>query len=186
MIAGYAMHGRSEDALILFQKMRRTTVRPYSVTYANILPACAQLAALQQGKEIHKSMMEDGLDSDIFVSGALIDMYVKCGSLNAGRQIFDEMPQRDLVSWTSMVAGYGMHGHGEEALSLFNQMQKSGVKPDHVTFVAVLSSCSHTGLVDEGLHYFDQMIFNYRITPRLEHYACMVDLLGRAGLLEKA
>ncbi|XP_057841894.1 pentatricopeptide repeat-containing protein At1g11290, chloroplastic isoform X2 [Cryptomeria japonica] len=134
MIAGYATHGHSEDALMLFHQMRSTRVRPDHVTYANILPACAQLAALQQGKEIHKSMVEDGLDSDIFVSGALIDMYVKCGNLNAGRQVFDKMPQRDLVSWTSMVAGYGMHG----------------------------------------------------ITPRLEHYACMVDLLGRAGQLEKA
>eukprot|EP01018_Ginkgo_biloba_P030203 Gb_04430 [translate_table: standard] len=186
MIAGYAMHGHGEDALILYHQMEVECVKPDSVTVANVLPACAHLAALQQGKEIHYYCIESGFESDIFVAGALIDMYVKCGSIKDARQVFDKMPQRDLVSWTAMIAGYGMHGHGEDALSLFDQMQQSGVKPDHVTFIAVLLACSHSGLVDEGRQYFDLMFRDYDIKPRLEHYACMVDLLGRAGQLDEA
>jgi pentatricopeptide repeat protein len=113
-------------------------------------------------------------------------MYTKCGDTHIGRQFFDKMSKRDLVSWNAMIAGYGMHGHGQDAVELFYQMQQTGVKPDHIIFICILSACSHAGLVDDGCQLFDCMSRDYSITPRVEHYACMVDLLGRAGCLHEA
>eukprot|EP01018_Ginkgo_biloba_P037426 Gb_17091 [translate_table: standard] len=186
MIAGYAQNGHATEALTLFRQMQLTDVTPNSVTMVSVLLACAHLGVLKQGKWIHGYIIRSGLESNAFVGTALIDMYAKCGSVEIARQSFDKILERDVVSWSVMIAGYGMHGHGEDALGLFSQMQQTGMKPDHITFVSVLSACSHAGLVDEGWHYFDCMIRDYGITPILEHYACMVDLLGRAGLLDEA
>eukprot|EP01018_Ginkgo_biloba_P001597 Gb_35884 [translate_table: standard] len=186
MIAGYAQNGYGEEALKLFQQMRLAGVKPNSNTFASILSACANLAALEQGKEINDELNRSGFQSDIFVGNALLDMYAKCGSIEHAQSHFDKMPQRDVVSWNVMIAGYAMHGCGKEALNLFEQMQYCGEKPDHVTFVGLLSACCHAGLVDEGLQYFERMNQYYQVRPAMEHYGCMVDLLGRAGRLNEA
>eukprot|EP01018_Ginkgo_biloba_P018714 Gb_21688 [translate_table: standard] len=186
MIAGYAQNGHANDALALFNNMQLQDIKPNLVTLVSILPACADLAALQQGKLIHGYMLRNEIHVDVVVGTALIDMYAKCGSIDIARQVFDRMSERNVVSWSAMIAGYGIHGRGEDSLALFSQMQREGMNPNHITFVSVLSACSHAGLVDEGWRYFNCMIQDYRITPRVEHYACMVDLLGRSGLLDEA
>eukprot|EP01018_Ginkgo_biloba_P024207 Gb_01226 [translate_table: standard] len=186
MIGGYAQNGHANEALQLFCQMQLTGLKPNSVTIASVLPACARLAALQQGKEIHDYTIRNGYESVPFVANTLIDLYAKCGSIEVAREVFDKIPQKNVVSWTAMIAGYGMHGCGEDALLVFSQMQQTGMKPDDITFIAVLSACSHAGLVDEGWQHFHCMSEDYCITPRGEHYACMVDLLGRAGLLCEA
>eukprot|EP01018_Ginkgo_biloba_P036819 Gb_28171 [translate_table: standard] len=186
MIAGYAQNGHSEEALKFFRQMQLAGVKPNSMTFASVLPAYASVAALEQGMEIHEEIMKSGFESDVFVGNALVDMYAKCGSMENARILFDKMPQRDVVSWNAVIAGYAMHGCDKEALELFRQMQHSRTKPDHVTFVGVLSACCHSGLVDEGWQYFDCMSQYYHITPTMEHYGCMVDLLGRAGRLDEA
>jgi pentatricopeptide repeat protein len=186
MIASYTQNGRAREALTVFHQMRLGDTKPDSVTMVSVLPACANLAALQQGKWIHAFIFRSGHESHVSVQNALIDMYSKCGSIEAACNVFDKMSQRDVVSWNAMIAGYGMHGQGKEALARFSEMQKAGLKPTHITFIAVLSACSHAGLVNEGLHYFNCMSHDHCITPMQEHYACTVDLLGRAGHLDEA
>eukprot|EP01018_Ginkgo_biloba_P030286 Gb_21437 [translate_table: standard] len=186
MMAGYAQYGLANEALALFHQMQLADVKPNSVTMLTLLPACAYFGALQQGKLIHSYIIKSGFELSVSVGNALIDMFAKCGSVKDARLVFDKMYERDLVSWSTMIAGYGMHGHGEDALALFSQMQQTGLKPDHITFIGVLSACSHCGLVEKGSQYFDCMSRDYCITPGVEHYACMVDLLGRAGHLYQA
>eukprot|EP01018_Ginkgo_biloba_P001467 Gb_24928 [translate_table: standard] len=186
LIAGYAQNGSSEEALTIFRQMQLACVKPNSKTFASVLPACATMAALEQGKEIHEVVIRTGFESDVFVGSALIDMYAKCGSIGNARYLFDKMPLQNVVSWTAMIAGYAMHGCGTEALKLFEKMQHSGTNPNSITLVGVLSACCHAGLVDEGRQYFDCMREYYHITPAMEHYGCMVDLLGRAGRLDEA
>eukprot|EP01018_Ginkgo_biloba_P032087 Gb_22769 [translate_table: standard] len=186
MIAGYAQNGYGEEALKLFQQMQLADVNPNSETFAIVLPACANLAAMEHGKEVHEVIIRSGFQSDVSVGNTLVGMYAKCGSIENARFVFDKMPQRDVVSWNALISGYAMHGCGKEALQLFEQMQPSGMNPNHVTFVGVLSACCHSGLVDKGLQYFDCMSQYYHITPAMEHYGCMIDLLGRAGRLDEA
>jgi pentatricopeptide repeat protein len=186
IIAGYAQNGNCNEALQLFRQMQLVGMKSDPVTIVSILPACARLAILQQGKEIHDYAMRRGFESSVSVGNSLIDMYCKCGSIEVAHKVFDSMYQKDLVSWNSIIAGYGMHGYGEDALAFFHQMHQIGVKPDHITFVAVLSACNHAGLVDKGRQYFNCMSQDYCIMPRMEHYACMADLLGRAGCLDEA
>eukprot|EP01018_Ginkgo_biloba_P037427 Gb_17092 [translate_table: standard] len=186
MIAGYAQNGHGNEALTLFHQMLYANVNPDPVTMVSVLQACALLGALRQGKGIHDYMIRSGSVWDVFVVTALIDMYAKCGSIEIAQKLFNKMSERNVVSWNAMIAGYGMHGHGEDALETFTKMQQTGMKPTHITFVCVLSACSHAGLVDEGRHFFDCMSRDYCITPKVKHYACMVDLLGRAGHLDEA
>eukprot|EP01018_Ginkgo_biloba_P031203 Gb_23798 [translate_table: standard] len=186
MIAAYVQNGHTNEALIVFTQMLLADVKPNSITMVSLLPAFSYLASLQQGKCIHNYILRNGLEDDVFVGTALIDLYAKCGNVSMARKLFDKMSQRNIVSWNAMIAGYGMHGHGEDALALFNQMQLADVKPNHITFVCMLSACSHAGLVNEGCQYFNCMAQDYRITPKMEHYACIVDLLGRAGHLNEA
>eukprot|EP01018_Ginkgo_biloba_P030428 Gb_08964 [translate_table: standard] len=186
LIAGYAQNGLANEALKLFRQMQLADVKPNPVTIASILPLCSYPAALQQGKEIHDYIIRNGFESNVFVGSALIDMYTKCGSIEFARQVFGKMPQRNVVSWNAMIVGYGIHGLGEDALATFDHMQHVGMKPNNITFTGVLSACSHAGLVDEGWKYFHRMNQDYCIRPSMEHYACMVDLLGRAGRLDEA
>eukprot|EP01018_Ginkgo_biloba_P039032 Gb_40503 [translate_table: standard] len=186
MIAGYAHSGQGNEALKLFRQMQQAGLKCDTVTLMSVLPACAHLPSLEQGKEVHNYILRHGFESDIFMGNALIDMYAKCGSIENAHLIFDKMSQRNFVSWTTMIMGYAMHGQGECALKLFLQMQQAGLRPDHITFIGVLSACSHAGLVAEGCRYFDLMSRDYGITPSMEHHACMVDLLGRAGRLDEA
>jgi pentatricopeptide repeat protein len=186
IIAGYSQYGHANEALTHFYQMQEEDIEPEVITIASVLPACAHLAALQQGKCIHAYIIRRGIELDVPVCTALLTMYAKCGCIEVARQLFDKMAERDLVSWSAMITGYGMHGDGENALALFSQMQQIGMKPDNITFIGILSACSHAGLVDEGLRYFDCMSQDYSLTPGVEHYACMVDLMGRAGCLDEA
>eukprot|EP01018_Ginkgo_biloba_P001657 Gb_20195 [translate_table: standard] len=186
MIGGYAQNGRSGEALQLFQQMQLLGVKPNAKTFVSVLPACANLAALEQGKEIHEEIIRYGFETHVFVGNGLVNMYAKCGCIEYARRVFDKINQRNVVSWNAMIAGYALHGHGEEALKLFEQMQCTGTSPNHVTLVCVLSACCHAGLVDEGRKHFNCMSQHYHVIPALEHYGCMVDLLGRAGHLYEA
>eukprot|EP01018_Ginkgo_biloba_P000317 Gb_38242 [translate_table: standard] len=186
LIAGFAQNGHYMEALNFFRQMQLAGVKPDMKTFTSVLPACANLAALEQGMEIHEQITTSGIQADDFVLNALVDMYAKCGSIEKARDLFDNMHRRDIVSWTAMIAGYAMHGYGKEALEIFEQMQHSGTKPNRITLVCVLQACCHAGLVDKGLQYFDSIIRDYHIIPAMEHYGCMVDLLGRAGCLEEA
>ncbi|KAH9325011.1 hypothetical protein KI387_005189 [Taxus chinensis] len=186
MIGGYALNGQAQEALKLFYEMQLTDVKPDLATVKSVILVYAYLAAPQPAKWIHCYIINIGFETDVLVGTALVDMYVKCGSIKMARQLFDNMSEKDVVSWSAMIAGYGMHGCGEDALELFYQMQKKGVSPDQVTFVCVLSACSHAGLLDKGWQCFVSMIRDYGIKPSVEHCACMVDLLGRAGRLDEA
>ncbi|XP_058099420.1 pentatricopeptide repeat-containing protein CRR2, chloroplastic [Magnolia sinica] len=188
MIACYAKNNRPYEALELFHEMMTGNhdSDPTSVTMVSVLQACSALAALGQGKVIHAYILRRGLDSIISVTNALITMYVKCGSLELGRCIFYQMSERDVVSWNSMISGYGIHGFGREAIHVFEKMIDANISPSPVTFVSVLGACSHVGLVEEGKKLFESMLPKYSTVPHAEHYSCMVDLLGRAGQLDEA
>ncbi|KAH9324049.1 hypothetical protein KI387_004227, partial [Taxus chinensis] len=185
MVAGCAQNGHGDEALKLFRQMQ-AFVKPNAESVTVVLLACAGLAALEEGKEVHGVISRSGFASDFFVANALMGMYSKCGSVEDAYHVFDDMQERDVVSWTTIILGYATNGYGKEALGLFERMEQSGMNPDHVTFVGVLSACCHAGLVDEGFKYFENMNQYYNIRPGMAHYGCMVDLLGRAGRLVEA
>ncbi|KAA8524968.1 hypothetical protein F0562_011394 [Nyssa sinensis] len=186
IISGCVQNGNAEEALHIFQKMQMSRINPDLATMIGFFPACSHLAALQHGACGHGYSIVRGFTTDTSICNALIDMYSKCGKIDIARLVFDKMHKRDIVSWNAMIVGYGIHGLGMEALSLFHVMQTIGVEPDDVTFICLLSACSHSGLAMEGKHWFFAMSEDFNIVPRLEHYMCMVDLLGRAGLLDEA
>ncbi|CAI0437005.1 unnamed protein product [Linum tenue] len=152
----------------------------------SVLSACAELSALNLGKEIHGYMIRTFLSNELLVSNSLVDMYMKCGNLKEGHLVFERTEGKDVISWNSIIKGFGMHGLGIKALQMFDRMITSGHQPDGITFVAILSACSHAGLVDQGRLLFNNMVSKYGIEPGMEHYACTVDLLGRSGFLEEA
>ncbi|KAL8059856.1 hypothetical protein ABFX02_03G114100 [Erythranthe guttata] len=172
--------------LELFRNMQFARVSANAVTVATVLSVCAELSALPLGREIHAHTIRKLIDSDILVKNGLINMYMKCSSLRKGYSVFEGTICKDVISWNIMITGYGIHGLGKDALGIFHRMVSEGIKPDEVTFVAVLSACSHSGLVAQGDELFEQMNRVFRIEPKIEHYACMVDLFGRAGLLDEA
>eukprot|EP01018_Ginkgo_biloba_P011648 Gb_05123 [translate_table: standard] len=186
MIAGCVQHGQGEEALQLFEQMRLAGVMPNKFTLASVFGACASSLSLERGKQVHSYKIKSGTEVDVCVENALVDMYAKCGSMVDARRVFDKMSERTVISWTAIIAGCAHHGYGREALQLFEQMQLVGTKPNYITFICVLYACSHVGLVEQGRHYFQSMRQDHGIMPRLEHYACMVDLLGRAGHLNEA
>ncbi|XP_057826538.2 pentatricopeptide repeat-containing protein At3g09040, mitochondrial [Cryptomeria japonica] len=185
MIAGYAHNGDVRKAFRTLKKMQLLGVQPDQFTFASIITACAKLGVLEQGMDIHQSTVEGGFSSNVVVASALVDMYAKCGSIQKARQMFDEMSEPDAFSWSAMIAGYAMHGFHKDALELFDLIYHSGTCIDHVSFICVLFACSHAGLVNEGCKYFNGMSNLYCIMPTMDHYVCMVDLLGRAGYLEE-
>ncbi|KAJ7534721.1 hypothetical protein O6H91_12G000400 [Diphasiastrum complanatum] len=186
MIAGYAQNGLVKEALALHEQMKQEGVQPDDVTFVVLLKACASIAALEQGKQLRSDIIKRGLEWDLIVANTLVDMYSKCGCTVDARELFNNMIERDVVSWNVMIAGYAQNGLGKEALALYEQMKQEGLQPNNVTYICVLSACSHSGLIDKGLHLFDSMCKDLGVTPTLEHYACMVDLLGRAGCLADA
>ncbi|XP_042014937.1 pentatricopeptide repeat-containing protein At2g33680-like [Salvia splendens] len=186
MIGGYVQNGDNESAFGLYYRMQRQGIPPNELTLASVLKACSSLSALEQGKQMHAHVVKNGFTLEVPIGSALSTMYAKCGSLNDCHSVFRRMPARDVVSWNAMISGLSHHGRGTEALDLFEEMLLEGVKPDYVTFVNILSACSHMGLVDRGREYFQLMSQKFCIPPRLEHYACMVDILGRAGKLQEA
>ncbi|KAH9317122.1 hypothetical protein KI387_018891 [Taxus chinensis] len=187
MISGYAWNGYGEEALNLFCEMHQANLMPNEFTFASALGACAiQAAAIESGKQVHACTIKTGYQSFVCVASSLVTMYAKCGNIEAANKVFEKMHERDVVCWNAMITGYAQHGQGVEALRIFDQMQEASVKPDHITFVGVLSACSHVGFVDEGHKFFSSMIEQHHITPTSDHYACIVDLICRAGRLDEA
>ncbi|XP_023740617.1 pentatricopeptide repeat-containing protein At3g26782, mitochondrial [Lactuca sativa] len=187
MIAVCAQNGFSTEALKLFSKMvQDPNVKYNAVTLSTVLLACAHSGALQLGKCIHDQVIKMCLEEEVIVGTSIVDMYCKCGRVMTAKRSFDRIKNKNVKSWTAMVAGYGMHGYAKEALNMFYEMIRVKIVPNHITFVSVLSACSHAGMVDEGWHWFQTMKHKYSIEPGVEHYSCMVDLLGRAGFLDKA
>jgi len=186
MIGGLAQHGRGGEAYELFIRMQQEGFKPDAVTYVSILNACASAGALEWVKEVHSHALKTGLESDVRVGNALVHMYAKCGSIDDARLVFDRMKERDVITWNVMIGGLAQHGCGFEALEVFRNMNAAGVKPDGCSFVALLSACSHAGLVDEGRRLFLAMSQDYGIVPSVVHWTCLVDILGRAGHLQEA
>ncbi|GAB4858395.1 Putative pentatricopeptide repeat-containing protein At3g49142 [Ancistrocladus abbreviatus] len=186
MIAVYVNNSMPAEAVNLYSKMEASKMEPDAVTIASILPACGDLSALSVGRQIHKFVEKKSLRPNLSLENALLDMYAKCGCLREAREVFDSMQSRDVVSWTSMISAYGVSGQGGDSAALFCKMRDEGLVPDSIAFVALISACSHAGLLEEGRHYYRMMTEEYKIVPRIEHYSCMVDLLGRAGRVDEA
>ncbi|XP_022975555.1 pentatricopeptide repeat-containing protein At3g03580 [Cucurbita maxima] len=167
-------------------EMRTEGLMPDEATILGILPMCSLLAARRQGKEIHCCIFNLGLELDVPIGNALIEMYSKCGSLENCTKVFNYMKEKDVVTWTALISAFGMYGEGKKALKAFQDMESSGVIPDSVAFIALIFAFSHSGMVKDGLAFFDRMKTDYNIEPRMEHYACVVDLLARSGLLARA
>ncbi|XP_022921651.1 pentatricopeptide repeat-containing protein At3g47530 [Cucurbita moschata] len=188
LISCLTRNKRTRDALGLFEIMQSPTYlcKPDKVTCLLLLQACADLNALEFGERIHSHIQQHGYNTESNLCNSLISMYSRCGRVDKAYEVFDKMPEKNVVSWSAMISGLSMNGHGREAIEAFWAMQKKGVEPDDHTFTAVLSACSHCGLVDEGMAFFDRMRQEFMIVPTVHHYGCMVDLLGRAGMLDQA
>ncbi|XP_057466851.1 putative pentatricopeptide repeat-containing protein At3g11460, mitochondrial [Actinidia eriantha] len=186
MISGYAQNGLATHVLELYREMESSGISPDPVTLVGVLSSCANLGARKVGLKVEQQVECSGFGFNPFLKNALINMHARCGNLARARAIFDDMTEKNLVSWTAIIGGYGVHGQGEIAVGLFDEMTKSGIQPDGTVFVSILSACSHAGLTDKGLDYFALMERDYGLKPGPEHYACMVDLLGRAGRLAEA
>ncbi|WVY94829.1 hypothetical protein V8G54_033917 [Vigna mungo] len=186
MVAGYVQNGYICKAMFLFNEMRCGHQTPDSITIISLLQGCASTGQVHLGKWIHGFVIKNGLRQCILVETSLVDMYCKCGDLDTAQRCFNQMPSHDLVSWSVIIAGYGYHGKGEIALRSYSKFLESGMKPNHVIFLSVLSSCSHNGLVEQGLNIYESMTKDFGIAPNLEHHACVVDLLCRAGRVEDA
>lgn len=187
MISGLTQNDCSEEALLLYREMRKYNAMPDQAAFVSVLRACAVSTSLWDGKEIHSLVFHTGFDSDEMTSSALVDMYAKCGNVKSSVQVFEEMvSKKEVISWNSMIVGFAKNGHAENALKILDDMEKARIKPDEVTFLGVLTACSHAGWVDEGRQIFDIMMNRYGIQPRSDHCACMIDLLGRWGFLKEA
>lgn len=188
IISGYAQLGLDEEALELFRRLQGEGMQSNYVTYTGVLTALSGLAALDLGKQVHNHVLRSEIPSFVVLQNSLIDMYSKCGNLTYSRRIFDTMCERTAISWNAMLVGYSKHGEGREVLKLFTLMREENkVKPDSVTILAVLSGCSHGGLEDRGLNIFHDMTSGkIGVKPEMEHFGCVVDLLGRSGRVEEA
>ncbi|XP_058114432.1 pentatricopeptide repeat-containing protein At5g44230-like isoform X1 [Magnolia sinica] len=186
MITGYSHSGDWLMALELFDKMRSENIEPNQVTMAVAISICGQLGALDMARQMHEYLKKTGVEMNVHIFNALIDMYAKCGSVDEAHSVFGQMSVKDTVSYNAMIVGFANHGQGQDALNLFLEFLEGGARPDRITFIGVLTACSHAGLLEVGRQYFDCMTREYAIEPTVDHYACMVDLLGRAGLVEEA
>ncbi|KAK9141608.1 hypothetical protein Syun_011008 [Stephania yunnanensis] len=186
MTDGYLRASRFKEALDVFREMQGSNIRPDGYTMVSILRACAHLGALEVGEWIRCYIDKNKIRRDVVLGNALIDMYSKCGNVESARKIFEQMVQKDKFSWTAMIVGLAVNGHGEEALDLFTDMLEASIAPDDVTFIGVLSACTHGGMVEKGRRIFSKMTIRHGIEPNMAHYGCMVDLLGRAGHLKEA
>ncbi|GMP84364.1 hypothetical protein CsSME_00037919 [Camellia sinensis var. sinensis] len=186
MIGAYAECGNANESLVLFDRMREEDVVPDKVTMVTVVNACAKTGALHKARLVHEYIWSRNFSLDVVLGTAMIDMYAKCGSLDFAWEIFDRMREKNVITWSAMIAAYGYHGKGRDALDLFPLMLRSGILPNRITFVSLLYACSHAGLVEEGLRIFNSMWEDYSVMRDVKHYTCMVDLLGRAGRLEEA
>ncbi|PKH47701.1 pentatricopeptide repeat-containing protein At1g74630-like [Punica granatum] len=186
LISGYTENKLFMEALVLIREMVNRGEVPNEAAIVSAVSACAHLRALEEGDWLYELVKEIGFDGNVILGTALLDMFGKCGNIRKALMVFNLMPAKNIYSWNSMIAGLAFNGYGREVLSLFWKMQLLGTTPNSITFISLLSGCSHSGLVDEGLHLFNMMTQKYRIKPQLEHYGSVVDLLGRAGLIEEA
>lgn len=188
LVSCFIRNNRTRDALGLFDVMQSSNCKcePDDVTCLLLLQACAHLNALEFGEQIHRYIMERGYGNALNLSNSLISMYSRCGCLDKAYQVFKGTCNKTVVSWSAMISGLASNGYGRDAIEAFEEMLRIGIGPDDQTFTGVLSACSHSGLVDEGMSFFDRMSIEFGITPNAHHYGCMVDLLGRAGSLDKA
>ncbi|KAJ4951760.1 hypothetical protein NE237_028592 [Protea cynaroides] len=186
LISGYTRIGCYTDALDVFRQMQFVGIKPDEISIVSVLPACAQLGALELGKWIHVYADKNGLLKNTFLCNALIEMYAKCGSIDEASHLFSKVSYRDVISWSTMIVGLANHGKAHEAIDLFAEMKRAQVAPNSITFLGLLSACAHAGFLTEGLWYFDSMRKDYHIDPGVEHHGCMVDLLGRSGCLDQA
>ncbi|CAG7881906.1 unnamed protein product [Brassica rapa] len=188
LISGFTLNGMAHRSVEEFSKMLlENNTRPDSILMVKVLKSCSDLGFLEQAECFHSYLIKFGFDSNPFIGASLVELYSRCGSLGSACKVFDEITLKDTVVWTSLITGYGIHGKGTKALETFNQMvESSEVEPNDVTFLSVLSACSHSGLIGEGLRIFELMVSQYGLVPNLEHYAVLVDLLGRVGELDTA
>ncbi|CAN4092358.1 unnamed protein product [Withania somnifera] len=186
IITAYEQNDFGSSAIKLFHRMLDQRVEFDYITVVTVISACASLGALDTGKWVHELVKSKGLECNVPITNALIDMYAKCGSIESARDVFDSLPNRSVVSWSSIIGACASHGHGRDALEFFSRMKEEGMQPNSFTFTAVLTACRHSGLVEEGKKHFESMRMEYSIMPGVEQCACMVDLLGRAGLLLEA
>ncbi|XP_038880056.1 pentatricopeptide repeat-containing protein At1g18485 [Benincasa hispida] len=186
MLSGYSQNELPNEALSLFREMLSEQLETNKISIVSILGACSQLSALGLGKEVHCFVLKNCLIEDNFVACSLMDMYAKSGCLGQSQRIFNRLNAKEVASWNVMITGFGVHGQGNKAMELFEEMQRSGKQPDRFTFLGVLQAYCHAGLVSEGLYYLAQMKSLYKLEPELEHYACVIDMLGRAGRLNEA
>ena len=189
LITGFARNGRCSEALDLFQQMLEEGVRPSAQTFVSVLGACADEALIGRGKQVHGQIIRSSNSDNLFnvyIYNALIDMYGKCGDLKSAEILFEMAPTRDVVSWNTLLTGFAQNGHGQESLAVFRRMIDANVEPNHVTFLGVISACSHAGLDNEGLELLELMERRYGVKPRPDHYALLVDLLGRKNRLNDA
>lgn len=189
MITGFVQGGRGKEALGLFHEMQISgddMISPDKITIANVISACASLGAIDHGRWVHRFLKRSKIECDTVIATALVDMYGKCGCVDKAFEVFMAMPKKDVLAWTSMVSVFALHGNANQAFELFSEMEAAGIKPNSVTFTALLSVCAHSGLVEKGRWCFNAMRSVYSLEPQLQHYACMVDLLGRAGLFDEA
>ncbi|KAH7669230.1 Tetratricopeptide-like helical domain-containing protein [Dioscorea alata] len=187
LVSGFSQRGLCNEALAVFDEMILNGFTPNEATLVSAASACAQLRDLDRGRRLHCYALDRELRKmSVILGTALVDMYGKCGSIEDAYKVFREMSARNVYSWNSMITGLALNGSGKQALTLFWKMKLAGLQPNAITFIGVLSACSHAGLVDEGEMLFDMMIRVYGIRPLEEHYGCMVDLLSRAGLLQEA
>ena len=187
LITGYMEHGQAGHALTCLEKMQFAGLVPNAVTYLCSLKACGYVGALEKGKRIHADIIQStSLESDLVVGIALIDMYAKCGLLANAVEVFEKLPERDVVSWNALVTGYALFGESRKVFCVVDRMLEENEVPNPITFISVLNACAHQGLVNKGQTYFEHMNEYYGITPNHEHFTCVIDLLGRTGQLEEA
>ncbi|PSR86930.1 Pentatricopeptide repeat-containing protein [Actinidia chinensis var. chinensis] len=188
VIAGYSQADRPRDAIFIFRRMQveGAGVEPDGVALLAVLSACASLGTLELGQWIHNYINKRGLHKTVPLNNALIDMYAKSGNIRKAIQVFENMKHKSVITWTTIISGLALHGLGREALEMFSRMERESMKPNDITFIAVLSACSHVGLVEMGRSYFNIMYSRYGLKPKIEHYGCMIDLLGRSGCLQEA
>ncbi|CAI9301194.1 unnamed protein product [Lactuca saligna] len=186
VISGLVRDKRNNEAITHFHQMQSENIHPNEITLVTLLSACAQVGALDTGRWLHSYIDRNNSSSNLVVSTSLVDMYSKCGDLDSARQVFDKMSNRDVVAWNAMIMGFSMNGQSKTTLQLFTRMKREQVKPNEITILGVLCACVHSGLVKEGQKLFDSMDQEHGLEPRVEHYGCMVDLLGRSGLLNEA
>ncbi|XP_058095270.1 pentatricopeptide repeat-containing protein At5g46460, mitochondrial-like [Magnolia sinica] len=186
LLTGYGSNDKHESALEVFCNMTKVRIKPNQSTFTSVLNSCCRLEALDRGKAVHTKTIKAGLDLEVFVGNSLIVMYTKCGNISDGAIVFNSMSKRNLVSWNAIIVGCAQHGYGQLALEFFDHMVHAAVRPDEITFVGLLTACSHCRMLEKGQHFFELLNQDPSVDVRLEHYACMVDVLGRSGHLEEA